>query len=248
MTRREEIIQKAIELLEKKTQGMRYSEIHREILAALPNFPANTIHGTIWNLDAKLPDQFYKPAKGVFRLVRFKDTEAAQTEKEQQPKPTSSRIKEEDFYEAFADYLVNDLEECSKAIAVGGNRFRDKWGTPDVIGVLSPKPSDVFKFSTEIVSAEIKLDNAGLITAFGQACAYKLFSHKTYIVVPKSSPQADIDRLDSLSMIFGIGLIIFDSASPTDPDFQIKTRAARHEPDMFYVNRHIAEIADDLLS
>lgn len=248
MTRREEIIQTATQLLEKTTQGLRYSELHREILASLPNFPANTVHGTIWNLDAKLPDQFYKPAKGVFRLVKFKDTEIAQTEREQQAKPTSSRIKEEDFYEAFADYLVNDLEECSKAISVGGNRFKDKWGTPDVIGVLSPKPSDVFKFPTEIVSAEIKLDNAGLITAFGQACAYKLFSHKSYIVVPESSSQADIDRLDSLAMIFGIGLIVFDQTSPTEPRFRIMTRAARHAPDMFYVNKHVAEIADDLLS
>jgi len=248
MTRREEIVLKATELLEKNSQGLRYSELHRGILAELSNFPANTIHGTIWNLDAKFPERFYKPAKGVFRLIKFKDLDSGQKEGEPAPKTMAPRVREEDFYEAFADYLVNQLEECSKAIAVGGNRFKDKWGTPDVIGVLRPKPSDVFKFTAEIVSAEIKLDSNGLITAFGQACAYKLFSHKSYIVVPKSSSEADIARLDSLAMIFGIGLIVFDQNSPTDPDFQIKTRAARHEPDMFYVNKHIAEIADDLLS
>jgi hypothetical protein len=56
-----------------------------------------------------------------------------------------------------------------KAIPVGGNLFRDKWGTPDVIGVREPRKSDIIKFPTEIVSAEVKLDPAGLITAFGQA-------------------------------------------------------------------------------
>jgi hypothetical protein len=55
---------------------------------------------------------------------------------------------------------------------------------------------------------EIKTDTIGLITAFGQACSYKIFSHKSYIVVQKTSLQEDIDRLDSLSMIFGIGLIL----------------------------------------
>lgn len=248
MTRREEIIPKVTELLEQNPQGLRFSEIFRAIMASLSHIPANTIKKRIWSLDIKSPDLIYKPAKGVYRLVKFKDTERGPTEKEQPAKPTPLRVKEEDFYEAFADYLVNELEECSKAIAVGGNRFRDKWGTPDVIGVLSPKPSDVFKFTPEIVSAEIKLDNAGLITAFGQACAYKLFSHKSYIVIPKSSSEGDIARLDSLAMIFGIGLIVFDETSPKEPGFLIKTRAARHEPDMFYVNKHIAEIADDLFT
>jgi hypothetical protein len=28
-------------------------------------------------------------------------------------------------------WLVNEVEECSAAIALGGNRFKDKWQTPD---------------------------------------------------------------------------------------------------------------------
>ncbi|MCI0565167.1 MAG: hypothetical protein MN733_42415 [Nitrososphaera sp.] len=121
-------------------------------------------------------------------------------------------------------------------------------GTPDVIGVLKPKPTDIFTFPSEIVSAEIKIDYFGLITAFGQACSYKLFSHKSYIVVPAAAQEEDISRLDSLCLIFGIGLIVFDSQKPKEPNFSIKTRAARHEPDMFYVNKHLKEIADELLS
>ncbi len=49
-------------------------------------------------------------------------------------------------------------------------------------------------------------------------------------------------------MIFGIGLIVFNALDPAEPDFKILTRAARHEPDMFYVNKYVREVADELLS
>jgi hypothetical protein len=155
-------------------------------------------------------------------------------------------VREEHFYQPFAEWLVNELEECTKAIPVGGNTFRDKWGTPDVIGVRESRKSDIIKFSTEIVAAEIKLESANLITAFGQACAYRLFCHKSYLVVPLDSPEDDLARLDTLARIFGIGLILFSKADPKLPEFEIRVRAARHEPDMFYVNRCMKLIEDDL--
>ncbi|MBL0274174.1 MAG: hypothetical protein IPQ06_14180 [Chitinophagaceae bacterium] len=40
---------------------------------------------------------------------------------------TIEKIKEEDFYEPFAEWITNDLEECTKAIALGGSKFKDKW-------------------------------------------------------------------------------------------------------------------------
>ena len=128
----------------------------------------------------------------------------------------------------------------------GGNAFKDKWGTPDVIGIREPKKSDIIQFPTEIISAEIKLDSASLITAFGQACAYRLFSHKSYIVVPTDSPEDDIARLDTLGRIFGIGLILFNVSDPKTLNFEIRVRAAKHEPDMFYVNRCMKLIEDEL--
>jgi hypothetical protein len=141
---------------------------------------------------------------------------------------------------------VNELEECTKAIPVGGSSFKDKWGTPDVIGVREPRKSDIIRLPTEIVSAEIKIDTNGLITAFGQACAYRLFSHKSYIVVPVDSPEDDLARLDTLARIFGIGLILFNTKDPADPDYEIRVRASKHEPDMFYVNKYMKLIEDDL--
>ena len=91
-----------------------------------------------------------------------------------------------------------------------------------------------------VIPAEIKTDTQGLITAFGQACAYGAFSHKIYIAVPKSSDAEDKEKLESLCLIFGIGLILFDSTNPQDPRFKMSEfRPAKHEPEMFYVNKYI---------
>jgi len=244
MTSREKITQELLKMLETAPEGIRFSVAHRRLVEALPDIPPNTISGTIWNIETKCAD-LYKPARGMFRHARFR----AQDEvlPSSLPPKGKPKIAEEDFYSSFADYLVNELEECSKAMPVGGSKFRDKWGTPDVMGVLKARPSDILQFPTEIISAEVKIDDGGLITAFGQACSYRLFSHKTYIAVPESSKEDDVSRLESLSLLFGIGLILFDSSNPSSPRFSIRARATRHDPDMFYVNKVLREIADDLL-
>ena len=243
MTSREQIIAKTLELLSTAPHGIRYSELVRLVHEALPHIPKNNVPGTLVNWVVKRPDQVFKPARGLWLHVKFR--EAAQPETKA-VSPAKEKIIEKAFYEPFANWLVNELEECTKAIQVGGNAFKDKWGTPDVIGIREPKKSDIIKFPTEIISAEIKLDSAGLITAFGQACAYRLFSHKSYIVVPADSPEDDIARLDTLARIFGIGLILFNAADPKTPNFGIRVRATKQEPDMFYVNRCMKLIEDEL--
>ncbi|MBA7704863.1 hypothetical protein ES703_113685 [subsurface metagenome] len=65
-------------------------------------------------------------------------------------------------------------------------------------------------------------------------------------MIPKSSSQDDIARLDSLCLIFGIGLILFDSNDVTNPQFEIRVRAMKHEPDMFYANKYMKLIEKDL--
>lgn len=238
----------AFDVLEEKPEGIRYSDLGRKILEINPSFKPNTISGATWDLDIQFPDRVYKPDRGVFRLLKFKENVSNQPD--QTPlsgqKSAKKAIKEEDFYKPFADWLVNELEECTSAIGLGGNIFRDKWGTPDVVGVRESKRSDIIQFPTEIVSGEIKIDSNGLITAFGQACAYKIFSHKSYIVVPNDSQIEDITRLDTLCRQFGIGLILFDSTNIEDPNFEIRARAVKHEPDMFFVNRNLKIIEDKL--
>jgi hypothetical protein len=66
--------------------------------------------------------------------------------------------------------------------------------------------------------------------------------------VPTDSAEEDIARLDVLCRTLGVGLILFDAGSPQKPNFEIRVRAARHEPDMFYVNKYMKLVEDELFS
>jgi hypothetical protein len=144
-------------------------------------------------------------------------------------------FKEGDFYEPFANWLKNDLDEVTDATALGGAAMGKKWGTPDVVGVYKPLASNLIKFPIEIVSAEMKTDPGQPLVAFGQVIAYRLFSAKTYIAMPTSMTLEDQSRLEALCMLFGVGLVLFKLV-PDKPEFQIRVRAQRFAPDMFYVN------------
>lgn len=246
-TSKEKITLKAIEFLENTPDGIRYSELVRKIKQAFPDIPTGTIKWAIKKLITVEPDKVYKPATGLFCHTTFRDKEISEIDEiEHIPSKEVERIKEEKFYQPFANYLEDELEECTKAIPLGRNKFKDKWGTPDVIGEREPRRSDIIKTSTEIVSAEIKANTKDLITAFGQACSYKLFSHKSYIVIPKASSPDDIAKMDALCLIFGIGLILFDSNNVDDPQFKPRFRAIKHEPNMFFVNKYMKLIEKEL--
>jgi hypothetical protein len=235
------IAQKAIELLVQEPEGLRHSVLLERLKAELPGTPVNTIRGALVGLTEYQPQDIYRPARGLFQHTKYRENEISVPGEALAPAPTA---KEEDFYASFADYLTEDLEECTKCIPLGGCTFQNKWGTPDVIGIRKARESDIVKFPTEIITAEIKLDTRGLITAFGQACSYRLFSHRCYLVVPKSSPTEDLARLESLCLALGLGLVLFDCTDATRPNFAIRVRAARSEPDSFYVNRNLKMIED----
>lgn len=247
------VISKATEMLEKESNGIRYSVLLKKICEHFPETNRGTIKNIIVTLDTYSPDSIYKPARGLFRHVKYREQEI-NLEKESENKidnekksiSQGKKIKEEDFYKPFSDWLVNEIEECTKAIPLGGNKFKDKWGTPDVIGIRESLRSDIIKSPTEIISAEIKLDTRDLITAFGQACSYKLFSHKSYIVIPKISSQDDVSKLDSLCLIFGLGLVLFNTENPQETQFEIRVRPIKHEPDMFFVNKNMKLIEKEL--
>lgn len=235
----------ALRLLKQHPDGIRYSELRRKIVEIDHTLNPGTVQAFIWDLHVRLPHQVYKPSRGLFRLVEFRDKETDGL-KPELVHQFDKKIKEPEFYLPFADWLVNEVEECTKAVSLGGKIFGDKWGTPDVIGKRESKKSDILQAPTEIVCAEIKIDSFQLITAFGQACAYSLFSHKSYLVVPKLAPKDDISRLNSLCQGYGIGLVLFDTNSPENPGFTILVRPRKHDPDMFYTNKYLKVIEDRL--
>lgn len=235
----------AIVILAGERDGLRHSELVRALWQSDPGWNRNTVIRCVSILTEKRSDLVYKPARGLLRHTSFREDEAAANGNTTAPVPKSS-VKEEEFYGPFAEWLVEEVEEATKAVPIGGNIFRDKWGTPDVIGIKRPRVTDIIKAPDEIVAAEIKLDTGQLVTAFGQACAYCLFSHRTYLVVPKTSPPDELARLDGLCQVFGIGLVLFDSAKPSDPAFSIRVRPRYQQVDLFYTNENLKRVADQL--
>jgi hypothetical protein len=221
--------------------GIRYSALVERIAQQSPETPRNTIHGAVWNLDVTFPNEISKPSRGLFTPFAKSENESVMASGSEQVAPTGLKTKESDFYGPFAEWLKNDLDEVTQVAALGGAGLKSKWGTPDVIGVYKPLASNLIKFPIEIVSAEIKIDPQQPIVAFGQSVAYRLFSTKTYIAMPTSLTEEDQSRLESLCMLFGVGLVLFD-LEKDNPRFTIRVRAQRFSPDMFYVN----ELADRL--
>lgn len=62
-------------LLEKNPEGIRWTDLLAKIQESDPNLHPKTINGCVWKLVEKYPDKVYKPSKGIFRLVKYKNSE-----------------------------------------------------------------------------------------------------------------------------------------------------------------------------
>jgi hypothetical protein len=235
-----EIRKEALTIVAARPGGIHYSELVEAIATKHPETLKTTIQGAVWNLAAVFPDLVTKPSRGLFKTASA-DGDGPSDKAVTTTTAAGVKLKESDFYDLFAQWLKNDLDEATTVVPLGGAGLKSKWGTPDVVGVYKPLASNLIKFPLEIVSAEMKIDPQTPVVAFGQAVAYRLFSTKTYIAEPSTISEEDLSRLEALCMLFGVGLILFDP-SLTNPNFRIRMRAQQFSPDMFYVN----EFADRL--
>lgn len=241
-TIRKRVAEAAEAAVRRSPEGIRWADLHRHVSKELPGENANTITGSLQHFARNLPLGIHKPDRGLYAV------QGAEEPKEEAPQstPAATKIREQNFYEPFAAWLVGELEEATKAVAIGGNAGGGKWGTPDVIGLYSPRKTDPIQFTEEVVAVEIKIDTQSLITAFGQACAYRLFAHRVYIAVPQDANPRDLKRLDALAVLMGIGLVKFNSDKPSEPDFNVMVRSSKHEPDYYYTNEILSKFRDEL--
>jgi hypothetical protein len=175
----------AVAIIREHPGGIRYSALVNAIHSRNPETPRNTIHGSVWNLDAVRPADVRKPSRGLYVAAQVEEI----------PEPARPRVREDEFYESFGEWLRNELDEVTDVVPLGGATFRAKWGTPDVLGVYKPLASNLVKFPLEIVAGEVKVAPSEAITAFGQAVAYRLFAANTHIVMPTGIPEDDLGRL-----------------------------------------------------
>jgi hypothetical protein len=67
------IYAKIFELLEKHPAGLRWTELLNEIITADKTFHPKTVNGCIWKLLDKYPEKVYKPSRGLFRLLKYRN-------------------------------------------------------------------------------------------------------------------------------------------------------------------------------
>jgi hypothetical protein len=206
----QQIRDKARAIVLENPGGIKYRQIIDQILAQNPETPKGTLEGSVWDIHTRFPAEITKPSRGLFKPINGVGDDSIVLGDQEQIAPTGAKIREFDFYGPFAQWLKNDLEEVTDVTPLGGASMKSKWGTPDVVGVYKPLAANLIKFSLEIVSAEIKIDPQAPVVAFGQAVAYRLFSSKTYVAMPTTLTEEDQSRLESLCMLFGVGLVLFD--------------------------------------
>ena len=69
----ERIQETAIEILKTTPQGIRTTQLINAIKMKLPDAHPKTINGTVWKLPTTRPQEVYKPNRGLFRHVTFRD-------------------------------------------------------------------------------------------------------------------------------------------------------------------------------
>jgi hypothetical protein len=62
----------ALRLLDENPEGIRWVDLASMIKKSDPGLHPKTINGCIWKLTEKFPDKAYKPTKGLFRSIKYK--------------------------------------------------------------------------------------------------------------------------------------------------------------------------------
>ena len=65
-----QIYDSIFEILSNNPDGVRWSDLLRQIEKSNPNFHPKTVNGCVWKLVEKYPDKVYKPEKGLFKLKK----------------------------------------------------------------------------------------------------------------------------------------------------------------------------------
>lgn len=238
MSKYEEIREKALEILQRPEfkNGLRFSALVKKVVSET-GANENTCNGSLYNFPNEFPKKIARPYRGLFIL---KENEKLLKDVEQnfEQKPISA-IKEDDIYQPARDYLLS-REECTHAVVIGGNIFGKKWGTPDILGAIRADSDAVYKPTLEIIAVEIKDEGYSPVEALGQAMAYKLFAHRTWLILPDDS---DLDRIEGIAISANIGLISF-SKEKDEFKFDTLNRPEAGHPDFSEVNKILESLKD----
>lgn len=73
-TRRDQIIDAALRIIESEPNGITLSELCERVKEQFPDFAPRYIRDNIILVDKFKPDKVYKPERGLFRHVKYKNS------------------------------------------------------------------------------------------------------------------------------------------------------------------------------
>jgi len=233
---------KALEILgrDEFKEGLRFSKLVEMIVDDL-KANSNTVNGAIYNLPNIMQDIVSRPQRGLFILK--KNVGTILVKKEEVAAKYSDTFKEQDVYEPAKEYLLS-RGECTHAEVIGGSILGKKWGTPDIIGSIRVSTDAVYRPPLELVAIEAKGVNYSPVEALGQAMAYKLFAHRTWLILPETD---DIDRIEGIAKSANIGLVVFNYKNKQFL-FETLNRPTAGNPDAEEVNTMLVTLKEKELN
>lgn len=231
----------AFECLGRHPEGLRFSRLTREVALVDPNLNASTIKKVVSNLDKVSGNQVYKPARGLIRLVIFKEAAALEA-REEVRRRARDLVMETKVTVLFAQWLEQELQDVDRAMTPTTNLFDGLCVTPTVLGLADAPSAGGGAPPPGIVSAQIESPTSGFIDAFGQACAARLFARRSYLVVPKRKRMEELMHLHALCQMVGLGLVLFNDLSLAAPGFRLTLRPVDHDPDPGYESRCMQQL------
>ncbi len=245
------IREKAYEIICQHPEGIRYSELVDLLIKKFPTYNHKTIFAQVSEL--RKHKDYVDKIEQIPRI--YKASKPCKNSSSNGKDTYGSRLNqkskgEKKFYEPFAIFLRDELNECTVARPIEEEMKKQKWANPDVIGYHKVGTTSSFQMRPKLVAGELKVDTEyrELITGFGQAVSYLLFCHKSYLAIPSDASHDDIRKIESLCIKFGIGLLTFNRQDSEKPDFKVRNRAKEYEPDITYLNDLGADMVDYLES
>src|SRR5262245_58428607 len=104
-----EIQNLARQIVAENPGGIRYNWVVQRMAMKKAEIPKNTIHGSVWELATRYPNEITKPSRGLFLPVGPSVSSVIVTP----PVLPTPKLSEESFYEPFADWLKNELDEAT---------------------------------------------------------------------------------------------------------------------------------------
>jgi len=121
-----DIQKRAITIISESHGGIRYTPLFAKISAESPETPVNTIYGAIWNLQ-EVSNEIIKPSRGLYKAIGGTNDDSVVVGNTEQVASSGLKVQESEFYESFAQWLKNDLDEVTDVAALGGSIMKSKW-------------------------------------------------------------------------------------------------------------------------